>query len=125
LFAIGEGNDMVIRDKIYSTITDVFKRNGAVTIDTPIFELKKILAGKYGEDSKPIYDLADEGGEVCSLSYDLIHFLSMLKRVVGISKYNVDMPFIWITVAITHVITDWVSNTCSYPILGFYEPPLP
>lgn len=25
---------MVIRDKIFSTITDVFKRHGAVTIDT-------------------------------------------------------------------------------------------
>lgn len=30
-----EGKDMVIRDKIFSTITDVFKRHGAVTIDTP------------------------------------------------------------------------------------------
>jgi histidyl-tRNA synthetase len=30
----GEGKDMVIRDKIFSTITNVFKRHGAVTIDT-------------------------------------------------------------------------------------------
>jgi len=30
----GDGRDMVIRDKIFSTITDVFKRHGAVTIDT-------------------------------------------------------------------------------------------
>ena len=30
-----EGKDMVIRDKIFSTITNVFKRHGAVTIDTP------------------------------------------------------------------------------------------
>jgi hypothetical protein len=29
-----EGKDMVIRDKIFGTITDVFKRHGAVTIDT-------------------------------------------------------------------------------------------
>ena len=29
-----DGKDMVIRDKIFSTITDVFKRHGAVTIDT-------------------------------------------------------------------------------------------
>jgi histidyl-tRNA synthetase len=68
---IGEGKDMVIRDKIFSTITDVFKRHGAVTIDTPVFELKEILSGKYGEDSKLIYDLADQGGEICSLRYDL------------------------------------------------------
>lgn len=29
-----EGKDMVIRDKIFNTITQVFKRHGAVTIDT-------------------------------------------------------------------------------------------
>ena len=29
-----EGKDMVIRDKIFSSITEVFKRHGAVTIDT-------------------------------------------------------------------------------------------
>lgn len=28
---------MVIRDKIFSTITSVFKRHGAVTIDTLVF----------------------------------------------------------------------------------------
>lgn len=31
---LGEGKDMVIRDRIFSTITSVFKRHGAVTIDT-------------------------------------------------------------------------------------------
>lgn len=30
-----EGKDMVIRDKIFSNITTVFKRHGGVTIDTP------------------------------------------------------------------------------------------
>lgn len=29
-----DGKDMVVRDKIFSTITEVFKRHGAVTIDT-------------------------------------------------------------------------------------------
>jgi len=29
-----QGTDMVIRDKIFSSITNVFKRHGAVTIDT-------------------------------------------------------------------------------------------
>ena len=29
-----EGKDMVIRDKIFASITEVFKRHGAVTIDT-------------------------------------------------------------------------------------------
>jgi histidyl-tRNA synthetase len=62
---------MAIRERIFATITSVFKRHGAVTIDTPVFELREILAGKYGEDSKLIYDLQDQGGEICSLRYDL------------------------------------------------------
>lgn len=62
---------MAIREKVFSTITKVFKKHGAVTIDTPVFELKEVLTGKYGEDSKLIYDLKDQGGEECSLRYDL------------------------------------------------------
>eukprot|EP00955_Chlamydomonas_euryale_P094496 364862-Chlamydomonas_euryale.AAC.7 len=41
---------------------NVFKRHGAVSIDTPVFELRETLTGKYGEDSKLIYDLKDQGG---------------------------------------------------------------
>ncbi len=52
-------------------ITKCFKRHGAETISTPVFELKDTLVGKYGEDSKLIYDLADQGGELLSLRYDL------------------------------------------------------
>jgi histidyl-tRNA synthetase len=63
--------DMAIRDRIFNTIKQVYERHGAVTIDTPVFELKEILSGKYGEDSKLIYDLEDQGGEKCSLRYDL------------------------------------------------------
>lgn len=63
--------DMVIREGIFSSLSSLFKRHGGVTIDTPVFELREILAGKYGEDSKLIYDLKDQGGELCSLRYDL------------------------------------------------------
>ncbi|KAL3419014.1 histidyl-tRNA synthetase [Phlyctema vagabunda] len=88
-----EGKDMVIRDKIFSTITEVFKRHGAVTIDTPVFELKDILSGKYGEDSKLIYDLADQGGEICSLRYDLTvpfaRWLAMNRDVQQIKRYHI------------------------------------
>lgn len=84
---------MVIRDKIFSTITDVFKRHGAVTIDTPVFELKEILSGKYGEDSKLIYDLADQGGEICSLRYDLTvpfaRWLAMNRDISSIKRYHI------------------------------------
>lgn len=62
---------MSIRDKAFTIIRRVFKRHGAVEIDTPVFELKETLTGKYGEDSKLIYDLADQGGELLALRYDL------------------------------------------------------
>lgn len=48
---------MAIRQIAFDRITKVFKRHGAVEIDTPVFELKETLTGKYGEDSKLIYDL--------------------------------------------------------------------
>jgi histidyl-tRNA synthetase len=65
------GQDMAIREKMFSIITAVFKRHGGMALDTPVFELKEVLTGKYGEDSKLIYDLQDQGGELCSLRYDL------------------------------------------------------
>ena len=62
---------MAVREKVFSRIIGTFKRHGAETIDTPVFELKDVLTGKYGEDSKLIYDLADQGGEILALRYDL------------------------------------------------------
>lgn len=60
---------MEIREKVFNIIRGVFKRHGAVEIDTPVFEEKDTLTGKYGEDSKLIYDLADQGGESLALRY--------------------------------------------------------
>lgn len=62
---------MAIRARAFQTIRNVFLRHGAVELDTPVFELKETLTGKYGEDSKLIYDLEDQGGELLSLRYDL------------------------------------------------------
>ncbi|BFZ61999.1 Cytoplasmic and mitochondrial histidine tRNA synthetase [Saitoella coloradoensis] len=87
------GTDMAIREKIFNTITGVFKRHGAVTLDTPVFELKEILSGKYGEDSKLIYDLQDQGGELCSLRYDLTvpfaRWLAMNNTITNIKRYHI------------------------------------
>jgi histidyl-tRNA synthetase len=62
-------------------------------IDRPVFELKEILAGKYGEDSKLIYDLADQGGEICSLRYDLTvpfaRWLAMNSNIQSIKRYHI------------------------------------
>lgn len=85
---------MSLRKKIFSTIEEVFSAHGAVTIDTPVFELKEILSGKYGEDSKLIYDLQDQGGELCSLRYDLTvpfaRFVAMNPSEYGnIKRYHI------------------------------------
>ncbi|KAE9980294.1 hypothetical protein BLS_008876 [Venturia inaequalis] len=88
-----QGSDVVLRDSIFNAITEVFKRHGGVTIDTPVFELKEILTGKYGEDSKLIYDLADQGGEITSLRYDLTvpfaRWLAMNQSIGGIKRYHI------------------------------------
>ncbi|KAJ3011127.1 UNVERIFIED_CONTAM: hypothetical protein HDU68_001813 [Siphonaria sp. JEL0065] len=93
--------EMAIREKMFATISAVFKRHGAVTIDTPVFELKEILTGKYGEDSKLIYDLKDQGGELSSLRYDLtvpfarflaMHGISNIKRYHIAKVYRRDNP---------------------------------
>jgi histidyl-tRNA synthetase len=63
---------MEVRERCFSLIRSVFKRHGAAEIDTPVFELRETLMGKYGEEGgKLIYDLADQGGELLSLRYDL------------------------------------------------------
>ncbi|CAO3563012.1 unnamed protein product [Mortierella alpina] len=86
--------EMAVREKIFSTIVSVFKKHGGITIDTPVFELKEILSGKYGEDSKLIYDLEDQGGEKCSLRYDLTvpfaRFLAMNgKEYQNVKRYHI------------------------------------
>ncbi|XP_069754137.1 histidine--tRNA ligase isoform X2 [Narcine bancroftii] len=83
---------MAIREKVFNTIIKSFKRHGAETIDTPVFELKETLMGKYGEDSKLIYDLKDQGGELLSLRYDLTvpfaRYLAM-NKITNIKRYQI------------------------------------
>lgn len=85
-------DQMRIREQAFGVIRQVFKRHGGVEIDTPVFELKEVLMGKYGEDSKLIYDLADQGGELLSLRYDLTvpfaRFLAM-NTVGNIKRYHI------------------------------------
>lgn len=85
-------SQMALRKKAFQIITDVFLKHGAVEIDTPVFELKETLTGKYGEDSKLIYDLQDQGGELLSLRYDLTvpfaRYLA-LKNITNIKRYHI------------------------------------
>jgi histidyl-tRNA synthetase len=87
------GSDIALREYVFGIIIDIFKRHGAQQLDTPVFELKEILSGKYGEDSKLIYDLQDQGGELCSLRYDLTvpfaRWLAMNSSVGNIKRYHI------------------------------------
>ncbi|OBA19214.1 histidine tRNA synthetase [Metschnikowia bicuspidata var. bicuspidata NRRL YB-4993] len=93
--------DMVLREEVFGTLSSLFKRHGGVTIDTPVFELREILTGKYGEDSKLIYNLEDQGGELTSLRYDLTvpfarfvacNSISSIKRYHIAKVYRRDQP---------------------------------
>ena len=66
-----------------------------------VFELRETLMGKYGEDTKLIYDLADQGGEILSLRYDLtvpfsrfvaLHGCGNIKRYHVGKVYRRDQP---------------------------------
>ncbi|KIN07479.1 hypothetical protein OIDMADRAFT_36974 [Oidiodendron maius Zn] len=69
----------------------------------PVFELKEILAEKYGEDARLIYDLNDQGGEICSLRFDLtlpfarwlaMNNFTQIKRYQIAKVYRRDQPAI-------------------------------
>ncbi|KAK7358242.1 hypothetical protein VNO77_00168 [Canavalia gladiata] len=79
---------MTIRKKAFSIIEEVFERHGATALDTPVFELRETLMGKYGEDSKLIYDLADQGGELCSLRYDLTVPFARFVAMNGLTSFK-------------------------------------
>jgi len=87
---------MSIRERAFKIIKGVFKKHGATEIDTPVFELKETLTGKYGEDSKLIYDLEDQGGELLSLRYDLtVPFARYVaeKGLSSIKRYHISKVY--------------------------------
>lgn len=92
---------MAVRNHAMGIIKRNFEAHGTVEIDTPVFELKETLMGKYGDDSKLIYDLEDQGGERLSLRYDLtvplaryiaVNNLSSIKRLHIAKVYRRDSP---------------------------------
>ncbi|POS71580.1 histidyl-tRNA synthetase [Diaporthe helianthi] len=122
-----DGKHMVLREQIFDTIREVFKRHGGVTIDTPVFELKEILAGKYGEDSKLIYDLADQGGELCSLRYDLtVPFARFVaqKNIQQIKRYHIAKVYRRDQPAVSKGRMREFYQ-CDFDIAGAFDPMLP
>ena len=83
---------MAIRERAFNIIRGIFQKHGASEIDTPVFELKETLTNKYGEDSKLIYDLQDQGGELLALRYDLtVPFARYVaeKKLASIKRFHI------------------------------------
>lgn len=95
---------MVLRQRVFTQIENIFRKYGGQAIDTPVFERKELLLGKYGDDSKLIYDLEDQGGEILSLRYDLTvplaRYLAM-NKINNIKRYHIAKVYRRDTPAIT------------------------
>ncbi|KAF6199838.1 hypothetical protein GE061_006136 [Apolygus lucorum] len=118
---------MALRNSVLDKIIKVFRRHGAETIDTPVFELKEVLTGKYGEDSKLIYDLKDQGGENLSLRYDLTvpfaRYLAM-NKISNIKRYHIAKVYRRDNPAMTKGRYREFYQ-CDFDIAGQYDPMLP
>ncbi|XP_015435041.1 PREDICTED: histidine--tRNA ligase, cytoplasmic isoform X1 [Dufourea novaeangliae] len=118
---------MAIRLGVIDKIITIFKRHGAQTIDTPVFELKDVLTGKYGEDSKLIYDLKDQGGEILALRYDLTvpfaRYLAMGK-IASMKRYHIAKVYRRDNPATTKGRYREFYQ-CDFDIAGQYDPMMP
>lgn len=72
-----------MREKTFSIIQNVFKKHGATALDTPVFELRETLMGKYGEDSKLIYDIADQVNSIALFSLQIMMLNFMLMWLIN------------------------------------------
>lgn len=83
-------------EEIIGKVKSIFMSHNGVPINTPTFELREILMNKYGEDAKLIYNLEDQGGDICSLRYDLTvpfsRYLCM-NRIQKIRRYQIANVF--------------------------------
>ncbi|CAG9822580.1 unnamed protein product [Phaedon cochleariae] len=118
---------MALRLNVLDKIVSVFKKHGAETIDTPVFELKEVLTGKYGEDSKLIYDLKDQGGEILSLRYDLTvpfaRYLAM-NKITNIKRYHIAKVYRRDNPSISKGRYREFYQ-CDFDIAGAYDPMIP
>uniref|UniRef100_A0A182QC12 histidine--tRNA ligase n=1 Tax=Anopheles farauti TaxID=69004 RepID=A0A182QC12_9DIPT len=118
---------MALRLRVLDQVVSVFRKHGAETIDTPVFELKEVLTGKYGEDSKLIYDLKDQGGEILALRYDLTvpfaRYVGM-GNVFNIKRYHIAKVYRRDNPQITRGRYREFYQ-CDFDIAGTYDPMLP
>uniref|UniRef100_A0AC11DE18 Histidyl-tRNA synthetase 1 n=1 Tax=Ovis aries TaxID=9940 RepID=A0AC11DE18_SHEEP len=88
---------------------------------------KETLTGKYGEDSKLIYDLKDQGGELLSLRYDLTvpfaRYLAM-NKLTNIKRYHIAKVYRRDNPAMTRGRYREFYQ-CDFDIAGQFDPMLP
>ncbi|KAF9268691.1 histidyl-tRNA synthetase [Marasmius fiardii PR-910] len=85
-------SEMACREHVERIVKDCFTSYGGTCLDTPVFERKDVLTGKYGEDQKLIFDLMDQGGEQLALRYD--HTVP-LGRYLAMMGANVTQHKLW------------------------------
>lgn len=85
-------DEVRVRERMFKIIEDIYKLHGAVTLETPVFELRETLLGKYGEDEKLVYELNDQGGAALALRYDLtvptMRYFSM-NNLKSLKRYQI------------------------------------
>lgn len=79
---------------IKNYLEDLFKANGGIGLETPVFERRDLLMGKYAEstDTKLVYDIKENGGEDLSLRYDLTVPLTRFikeNKIKKIRRYSI------------------------------------
>uniref|UniRef100_A0A8C6CK54 Histidine--tRNA ligase, cytoplasmic n=1 Tax=Moschus moschiferus TaxID=68415 RepID=A0A8C6CK54_MOSMO len=88
---------------------------------------KETLTGKYGEDSKLIYDLKDQGGELLSLRYDLTvpfaRYLAM-NKLTNIKRYHIAKVYRRDNPAMTRGRYREFYQ-CDFDIAGQFDPMIP
>lgn len=118
---------MALRMGVLEKVLAVFRKHGAEAIDTPVFELKEVLTGKYGEDSKLIYDLKDQGGEILALRYDLTVPLARYlasNKITNLKRYHIAKVYRRDNPAMTRGRYREFYQ-CDFDITGAYDPLLP
>ncbi|GJQ87544.1 hypothetical protein Trydic_g15857, partial [Trypoxylus dichotomus] len=101
-------HQMVIRQRVLEKVVSVFKRHGAESIDTPVFELREVLMGKYGEDSKLIYDLKDQA----------------MNKITNIKRYHIAKVYRRDNPSISRGRYREFYQ-CDFDIAGAYDPMIP
>ncbi|XP_072204358.1 histidine--tRNA ligase, cytoplasmic-like [Excalfactoria chinensis] len=118
---------VALRERLLGTVVTCFKRHGAAAIDTPVLELREVLMEKYGDNSKLIYELQDQGGELLALRYDLTvpfaRYLAM-NKITNIKRYHIAKVYRRDSPAMTRGRYREFYQ-CDFDIAGQFDPMIP